>query len=130
MKKPLSVRRAALAAAAVLLSTACQAPSSPSRTDGPAEPSAVPGGGGASAMAARPTNPATVAFRARCDGLACTFYDRSRCTDPARAWSFGDGTVGVGLPREPLTHTYASTGLYEVTLSTACGVETKTVRVD
>ena len=53
-------------------------------------------------------------------GVACSFNDGS--TDPdggiaTRKWDFGDGTALVETAQDPVAHTYAGTGVYQVTLS-------------
>ena len=59
----------------------------------------------------------TASFTASCTNLSCTFTDGSSDADgtiDARAWAFGDG--GTSAARNP-SHTYASAGMYSVTLT-------------
>src|SRR5262249_45360293 len=66
-------------------------------------------------------------FTVACDGLTCSF-DGSASTDQygtisEYAWSFGDGTTGSGAT---ISHSYATSGAYSVTLTVSDGKSTGT----
>lgn len=127
MKSVLSVLRRAVPLAVVgLLAGACNSVESASA------PTAVREEDGGFSASGRPVNPASVTFRSRCSGLACTFSDTSNCTtDSTRLWSFGDGATASGKVGGKVEHTYPAGGAYVVTLSTAtCGPATRLVTVD
>jgi serine protease len=68
--------------------------------------------------APQPNQPPVASFTVGCVGLECTF-DASGSTDPdgqvvSYAWTFGEGGTGVGTP---VTHTYAASGSYTVSLT-------------
>ncbi|HET7746693.1 MAG TPA: PKD domain-containing protein [Vicinamibacteria bacterium] len=121
------VRRVFPLVLAGLLAGACNTVQSTS------EPSAVVlDQDGTYAADGKPVNPATISFRAKCNGLTCTFTDTSKCSAPLRVWSFGDGspseTTAAG---GTIQHTYAEAGTYGVTVSAvSCYAATKYIRVD
>ncbi len=62
-------------------------------------------------------DPPVANFTFSCDGLECTFDGRSSTDDDGIVswdWSFGDGATGSG---SVVTHTFASAGTYQVTLT-------------
>jgi PKD repeat protein len=64
-----------------------------------------------------PNRPPDADFEVRCDGLTCTFSDKSKDEDGAVVswhWSFGDGDASE--EQNPV-HTYAARGHYEVLLT-------------
>jgi PKD repeat protein len=64
-----------------------------------------------------PNRPPDADFEVRCDGLTCTFSDKSKDDDGAIVswhWNFGDGDASE--EQNPV-HTYAARGHYEVLLT-------------
>jgi PKD repeat protein len=73
-----------------------------------AEPEAAP---------SEPNKPPQADFDIHCNGLTCTFEDKSKDDDGtivSWSWSFGDGSTSS--ERNPL-HTYAAPGKYDVLLT-------------